>query len=125
MSELFTGYEKRAKSIKALLDRYGISSIEAAGKAADSLLNVDEFVHNVQPIAFDNTVWAFKVGAALALKTKTKDPQKIALLLGEALQAFCVPGSVADKRKVGLGHGNLAATLLDEKTKCFCFIAGH
>ncbi|MBR4270295.1 MAG: GGGtGRT protein [Clostridia bacterium] len=125
MNELFTGYSKRSKSIKALLDKYNIPSIEVAAKAADSLLDVDEFVHNVQPIAFDNTVWAFKVGTALALKTKTNNPQKIAILLGEALQAFCVPGSVADKRKVGLGHGNLAATLLDEKTKCFCFIAGH
>ena len=125
MNELFTGYTKRNKNIKSLLTKYSISSIEEASRLADNLLDVDEFVHNVQPIAFDNAVWAFKVGAALAIKTKTNNPQKIALLLGETLQAFCVPGSVADKRHVGLGHGNLAATLLDEKTQCFCFIAGH
>ncbi len=125
MKELFTGYNERIKPITALLKRYGISDLIEAKKLSDSVLDVDAFVHNVQPIAFDNAVWAFMVGTAIAKKTNTKKASDIALLLGEALQAFCVPGSVADKRKVGLGHGNLAKTLLDENTKCFCFIAGH
>ncbi len=125
MKELFTGYNERIKPISALLKKYGISSLEEAKRLADSVLDVDTFVHNVQPIAFDNAVWAFTLGAAIAKKTGTKSASDIALILGEALQAFCVPGSVADKRKVGLGHGRLARTLLDENTKCFCFIAGH
>ena len=125
MKELFTGYNERIKPISALLKKYGISSLEEAKRLADSVLDVDTFVHNVQPIAFDNAVWAFTLGAAIAQKTGTKSASDIALILGEALQAFSVPGSVADKRKVGLGHGRLARTLLDENTKCFCFIAGH
>ena len=125
MKELFTGYNERIKPITALLKKYGIASLTEAKQLADSVLDVDSFVHNVQPIAFDNAVWAFVVGTALAKKTGTKKASDIALLLGEALQSFCVAGSVADKRKVGLGHGNLARTLLDENTRCFCFIAGH
>ena len=125
MKELFTGYTERAKPIGALLKKYGIANLEEAKRLSDSMLDMEAFVHNVQPIAFDNAVWAFTVGAAICKKTNTKKASDIALLLGEALQAFCIPGSVADKRKVGLGHGNLARTLLDESTKCFCFIAGH
>lgn len=125
MKEIFTGYSERSKKINALLKKYGIKNIEEAKQIADSVLNVEEFVHNVQPIAFDNAVWAFIVGTAITKASKTKSPSDIALLLGEALQSFCIDGSVADKRKVGLGHGRLARTLLDENTKCFCFIAGH
>ena len=121
----FTGYSERADGIRSVLKKYGISSIEEAYNLAESVLNCEEFVKKVQPIVFDNAVWAFRVGAALAVKTHTTDPKQIALLLGEALQAFCIPGSVAARREVGLGHGHLAATLLDDRTKCFCFIAGH
>lgn len=121
----FTGYAEREKSISTLLQKYGIASLDEAYKLAESVLNCEDFVKKVQPIVFDNAVWAFRVGAALAVKTHTNDPKEIALLLGEALQAFCIPGSVAERRQVGLGHGRLARTLLDDNTKCFCFIAGH
>ena len=121
----FVGYKEREKGINSLLKKYKISSLQEAYDLAESVLNCEEFVKKVQPIVFDNAVWAFRIGAALAVKTKTTNPQQIALLLGEALQAFCIPGSVAETRQVGLGHGRLAYTLLDEHTKCFCFIAGH
>ena len=121
----FTGYAEREKSISTLLQKYGIASLDEAYKLAESVLNCEDFVKKIQPIVFDNAVWAFRVGAALAVKTHTNDPKEIALLLGEALQAFCIPGSVAERRQVGLGHGRLARTLLDDNTKCFCFIAGH
>ena len=125
MSEIFVGYDERKVKISALLKKYQISSINEAYDLAEGVLDCEEFVKKVQPIVFDNAIWAFRVGAALAVKTNTTDPKEIALLLGEALQAFCIPGSVADTRKVGIGHGRLAYTLLDENTKCFCFIAGH
>lgn len=121
----FTGYSERADNIRNLLKRYNISSLDEAYSLAESVLNCDEFVKKVQPIVFDNAIWAFRTGAALAVKTHTENPQQIALLLGEALQAFCIPGSVAERRQVGLGHGRLAYTLLNDDTKCFCFIAGH
>ena len=121
----FTGYSERADGIRSVLKKYGISSIEEAYSLTESVLNCEDFVKKVQPIVFDNAVWAFRIGTALAVKTHTTEPKQIALLLGEALQAFCIPGSVAARREVGLGHGNLAATLLDDNTKCFCFIAGH
>ncbi len=121
----FVGYSERANSIRSLLKKYGITSLDEAYNLAESVLNCEEFVKKVQPIVFDNAIWAFRVGASLAVKTKTTAPQDIALLLGEALQAFCIPGSVAERRQVGLGHGKLAYTLLDDNTKCFCFIAGH
>ena len=123
--ELFEGFSEREKNILSLLKKYKISSLQEAYDLAENVLNCEDFVKKVQPIVFDNAVWAFRIGTALAVKTRTQDPQQIALLLGEALQAFCIPGSVADTRKVGLGHGRLAYTLLDEKTKCFCFLAGH
>lgn len=121
----FEGYRERATKINNLLKKYGISSLQEAYDLAESVIDCEDFVKKVQPIVFDNAVWAFRVGASLAVKTRTSDPKDIALLLGEALQAFCIPGSVAETRQVGLGHGRLAQTLLDENTKCFCFIAGH
>lgn len=125
MINFFEGYEERAQKISNLLAKYGIKSIQEAYDLAESVLNCEDFVKKVQPIVFENAVWAFRIGVALAVKTQTRVAQDIALLLGEALQAFCIPGSVAETRQVGLGHGHLARTLLDENTKCFCFIAGH
>ena len=125
MIKTFEGYPERSKKINALLQKYGIASLQEAFDIAESVLNCEEFVKKVQPIVFDNAVWAFRIGAALAIKTKTSNPKDIALLLGEALQSFCIPGSVAETRQVGIGHGKLAYTLLDENTQCFCFLAGH
>ncbi len=125
MIDNFDGYSERALKINRLLTKYGINSLQEAYDLAESVLNCEDFVKKVQPIVFENAIWAFRIGTALAVKTRTQNPQDIALLLGEALQAFCIPGSVAETRQVGLGHGKLARTLLDENTKCFCFIAGH
>jgi len=125
MIDNFDGYSERALKINRLLAKYGINSLQEAYDLAESVLNCEDFVKKVQPIVFENAIWAFRIGTALAVKTRTLNPQDIALLLGEALQAFCIPGSVAETRQVGLGHGKLARTLLDENTKCFCFIAGH
>lgn len=125
MINFFEGYEERSESIGKLLSKYKINSLQEAYDLAESVLDCSDFVKKVQPIVFENAIWAFRIGAALAVKTKSTKPQDIALLLGEALQAFCIPGSVAQARQVGWGHGKLAHTLLDENTKCFCFIAGH
>jgi hypothetical protein len=123
---LFESYERRIIQINRLLNSYGISSIEEARKICDGKgVDVYKIVKEIQPIAFENAMWAYIVGAAIAIKKGQTDAAEIATTLGEGLQAFCIPGSVADDRKVGLGHGNLAAMLLREETKCFAFLAGH
>ena len=122
----FEGYERRIDQINACLKEYGLASLE---EARDLCLlrgvNVEELVRSVQPIAFENAVWAYTLGAAIAIKKGAANAADAAESLGIGLQAFCVPGSVAYQRKVGLGHGNLAAMLLREETGCFCFLAGH
>ena len=122
----FENYERRIPQIEAILHTYGIDSLQAAKDLCDhENLDIPSLVHAVQPICFDNAVWAYIVGAALAICKGDSDPVAIARTLGEGLQSFCIPGSVAADRKVGLGHGNLAAMLLSEETRCFCFLAGH
>ncbi len=123
---LFEGFERRIDKINEVLNSYGISSIEEAKKLCDDLgVDVYEIVKGIQPICFENACWAYIVGSAIAIKKGDKTAYEVAKSLGEGLQAFCIPGSVADDRKVGLGHGNLAAMLLDDNTKCFAFLAGH
>ena len=108
------------------MKEYGIESLEAARDLCLSKgVDVDKIVRGVQPIAFENAVWAYTLGAAIALKKGSKNAAEAAENIGLGLQAFCIPGSVADSRQVGIGHGNLAAMLLREETKCFCFLAGH
>jgi len=122
----FEGKDRRIKKIEAALKEYGLDSLEAANELCLSKgINVRDIVLGVQPIAFENAVWAYTLGVAIALKEGIKDASKAAATIGKGIQAFTVPGSVAEQRKVGLGHGNLAAMLLEEKTKCFCFLAGH
>src|SRR5512133_273083 len=123
---LFESYERRIDQILPLLKKYGINSIEDAKKVCDEKgVDVGDIVAKIQPICFENAKWGYIVGAAIAIKKGEKDAVAVARTLGEGLQAFCIPGSVADDRKVGLGHGNLAAMLLSDETKCFCFLAGH
>ncbi|MEG0980249.1 MAG: GGGtGRT protein [Erysipelotrichaceae bacterium] len=123
---LFESYERRIDVINKVLNAHGISSVEEAKKICDDLgVDVAKIVRDIQPICFDNACWAYTVGAAMAIKKGDKTAYDVAKTLGEGLQAFCIPGSVADDRKVGLGHGNLAAMLLSESTKCFAFLAGH
>ncbi len=123
---LFEGYEQRIDQINALLSKYGIGSLEEARAICDDYgVDVYSIVKKVQPICFENACWAYITGAAVAIKKGQKEASEIASTLGEGLQAFCVPGSVAFQRKVGLGHGNLASMLLHEGTRCFAFIAGH
>ena len=123
---LFEGYERRIDQINAVLNSYGISSIEEAEKITkDAGLNVYDQVKKIQPICFENACWAYTVGAAIAIKKGCTKAADAAAAIGEGLQAFCIPGSVADTRKVGLGHGNLGKMLLEEETECFCFLAGH
>jgi len=123
---LFESYERRIKQINKVLNSHGISSIEEAKKICDNKgVDVYKIVKDIQPIAFENAMWAYIVGAAIAIRKGQTKAEDIATTLGEGLQAFCIPGSVADDRKVGLGHGNLAAMLLREETKCFAFLAGH
>ena len=123
---LFEGYERRIDKINDVLRSYGIQSVEEAKKIVDDLgVNVYEIVKGIQPICFENACWAYIVGAAIAVSKGNKTAYDVAKSIGEGLQAFCIPGSVADDRKVGLGHGNLAAMLLSEETKCFAFLAGH
>lgn len=123
---LFEGYERRIDKINEVLNSYGISSIEEAKKLCDEKgVDVYNIVKGIQPICFENACWAYIAGAAIAIKKGEKTAYEVAKSLGEGLQAFCIPGSVADDRKVGLGHGNLAAMLLDNDTKCFAFLAGH
>ena len=126
MASLFEGYERRIDQINAVLNSYGISSIEEAEKITkDAGLNVYDQVKKIQPICFENACWAYTVGAAIAIKKGCKRAADAAAAIGEGLQAFCIHGSVADHRKVGLGHGNLGKMLLEEETECFCFLAGH
>lgn len=123
---LFESYDRRIAQINKVLNSYGIASLDEAKKICDNKgLDIPKIVKDIQPIAFDNACWAYTVGAAIAIKKGQKNAADIAATLGEGLQAFCIPGSVADDRKVGLGHGNLAAMLLREETKCFAFLAGH
>jgi hypothetical protein len=126
MGVTFENYERRIKQVKSIIEKYGISDLEEAQKLCFSKgIDVDKIVKGIQPIAFENAVWAYIVGAALAIKKGIKNAVDAAETIGIGLQSFCIPGSVADQRSVGLGHGNLAAMLLREQTKCFCFLAGH
>ena len=122
----FEGKEKREASINACLKQYGIKSLEEAREMCLAAgIDVEATVKGIQPICFENAVWAYTLGTALAIKNNCHSAEEAGKWIGIGLQAFCVPGSVADHRKVGLGHGNLASMLLNEKTKCFCFLAGH
>ena len=126
MSVTFEGYERRIDKINKCLAEYGIKSLEECKEITlNKGVDVDAIVRGIQPICFENAVWAYTVGAALAIKSGCKNAADAAEKLGVGLQSFCIPGSVADQRKVGLGHGNLAAMLLREETTCFCFLAGH
>ena len=119
---LFEGYERRIAQINSVLNSYGISSIEEAEKITkDAGLDVYDQVKKIQPICFEDVCWAYVAGAAIAIKKGTVHASDAARAIGEGLQAFCLPGSVAEDRKVGLGHGNLAAMLLSEETECFAF----
>ncbi len=122
----FENYDRRINQINATLKKNKIESIDEAKKICDDYgLNVYQMVKDIQKICFENACWAYTVGAAIALKNKAKSAAEAARYIGEGLQSFCIPGSVADDRKVGLGHGNLGAMLLSEETKCFAFLAGH
>jgi len=123
---LFESYDRRIGQIIPVLEKYGMKSLEEAGEVCSKYgVDVAAIVRGIQPICFDNAVWAYTLGAAIAIKKGQKKAAEIAATLGEGLQAFCIPGSVADDRKVGIGHGNLAAMLLNEGTACFAFLAGH
>ena len=124
--ELFESYGRRLPQIAATLKKYGMATVQDAQKVcADKGIDPAAIAKEVQPICFENAAWAYVVGAAIAIKKGCVKAADAAEAIGEGLQAFCIPGSVADDRKVGLGHGNLAAMLLREETKCFCFLAGH
>ena len=126
MAITFEGYERRIDKINKVLAEYGIDGLEDAQKICkDKGIDVEEIVKGIQPIAFENAVWAYTAGAAISIKKGSKSAAEAAENIGIGLQAFCIPGSVADSRDVGLGHGNLGAMLLREETKCFCFLAGH
>ncbi|MBT4287125.1 MAG: GGGtGRT protein [Deltaproteobacteria bacterium] len=123
---LFEGYQRRIAQINEVLEKYQIKDLEEAKAICEGKkLDIFEIVKGVQPICFENACWAYVMGAAIAIKKNQTQAAEVAATLGEGLQAFCIPGSVADDRKVGLGHGNLAAMLLGEETKCFAFLAGH
>ena len=123
---LFESYERRIDQIVPVLERYGIKDLEEAKSICNEKgFNPYDIVKSVQPICFENACWAYTLGAAIAIKKDCKKASDAATAIGEALQAFCIPGSVADDRKVGLGHGNLASMLLSDETECFAFLAGH
>nr|WP_325303827.1 GGGtGRT protein [uncultured Dysosmobacter sp.] len=123
---LFESYERRIEKINSVLAQYGISSVEECRELCKAAgFDPYEIVKGIQPIAFENAGWAYCVGAAIALKKGVKTAAEAAECIGEGLQSFCIPGSVAEDRKVGLGHGNLGAMLLRDETKCFAFLAGH
>ncbi|MBR7186657.1 MAG: GGGtGRT protein [Clostridia bacterium] len=123
---LFEGYERRIEKINAALKQYGINSIEECKEITLAQgVDCDKIVRGTQPICFENAVWAYTVGAAIAIKMGCTRAADAAAAIGIGLQAFCIPGSVAENRQVGLGHGNLAKMLLSEETECFCFLAGH
>ncbi|MFI3288464.1 MAG: GGGtGRT protein [Rikenellaceae bacterium] len=123
---LFESYDRRINAINATLNQHGIKDIDEAKSICDSI-GVDPYkmCEETQPICFENAKWAYVIGAAIAIKEGAKTAAEIAEIIGIGLQAFCIAGSVADERKVGIGHGNLAARLLREETKCFAFLAGH
>ena len=123
---LFEGYERRIDKINGVLREYGLENIEQAKTVCEQHgINVDSIVKGIQPIAFENAVWAYTLGCAIALKKGAKTAVDAAADIGIGLQAFCISGSVADQRQVGLGHGNLGKMLLSEETECFAFLAGH
>ena len=122
----FEGYERRIDKINAALAEYGIRDLEQAKQVCDNAgVDAGGIVRSIQPIAFDNACWAYIAGAAIAIRSGVKTAAEAAEAIGIGLQAFCIPGSVADQREVGRGHGNLAAMLLREDTRCFAFLAGH
>ena len=122
----FEGYSRREAKILACLKEYGISSIDECKEICDAKgINPYKIVEETQPICFENAKWAYVVGAAIAIKKGCTKASDAAAAIGIGLQAFCIPGSVAENRKVGLGHGNLGAMLLSDETDCFCFLAGH
>ena len=122
----FEGYERRIEKINGVLKEYGIADLEEARKIVeDKGVDVFKIVTETQPISFENAKWAYTLGAAIAIKAGSKNAAEAAKNIGVGLQAFCVPGSVAENRRVGLGHGNLGAMLLTEETECFAFLAGH
>ena len=123
---LFESYERREKQILDVIKNYGINSIEeCADVCKEKGLDIYKLVEGIQPICFENAKWAYTVGCAIAIKKGCTRAADAAAAIGEGLQAFCIPGSVADQRKVGLGHGNLGKMLLEEETECFAFLAGH
>ena len=123
---LFESYERRIDKISRVLAQYGIGSVEECREMCKAKgFDPYEIVKGIQPICFENACWAYTVGAAIAMQKGVKTAAEAATAIGEGLQAFCIDGSVADDRKVGLGHGNLGAMLLSEESQCFCFLAGH
>ncbi|MDE6519753.1 MAG: GGGtGRT protein [Ruminococcus sp.] len=123
---LFESYERREKQILEVINKYGINTIEeCADVCKEKGLDIYKLVEGIQPICFENAKWAYTVGCAIAIKKGCVKASEAAAAIGEGLQAFCIPGSVADQRKVGLGHGNLGKMLLEEETECFAFLAGH
>ena len=123
---LFESYERREKQILDVIKAYGINSIEECADVCKGKgLDIYKLVEGIQPICFENAKWAYTVGCAIAIKKGCTKASDAAAAIGEGLQAFCIPGSVADQRKVGLGHGNLGKMLLEEETECFAFLAGH
>ncbi len=123
---LFESYERRIDKINGVLAQYGIKSVEECREICQAKgFDPYEIVKGIQPICFENACWAYVVGAAIALKKNVQTAAEAAKAIGEGLQAFCIDGSVADDRKVGLGHGNLGAMLLSDESKCFAFLAGH
>ena len=124
--ELFENYDRRIENINNVLNKYNIKDLDEAQKICEEKgINPYEIVTNIQPICFEDAKWAYFMGAAIAIKENCKSASEAAKLIGEGLQAFCLKGSVADDRKVGIGHGNLASMLLSEDTECFAFLAGH
>ncbi len=123
---IFESYERRINQITPVLEKYGMKTLEDAQAVCESIgIDPCTIAKETQPIAFENAGWAYTLGAAIAIKKGCNKAAEAAEAIGEGLQAFCIPGSVADDRKVGLGHGNLGAMLLREETKCFAFLAGH
>ena len=123
---LFESYERREKQILEVLNKYGINSIEECAEICKAKgFDPYKITEGIQPICFENAKWAYTVGCAIAIKKGCTKAADAAAAIGEGLQSFCIPGSVADQRKVGLGHGNLGKMLLEEETKCFAFLAGH
>lgn len=122
----FEGYERRIDGIVRVLKEYGFSDLEQTRRlCSEHGIDTEKIVRSIQPIAFENAVWAYTLGTAIALRSQAKTAAEAAEHIGIGLQAFCIPGSVADRRRVGTGHGNLAARLLREQTHCFAFLAGH